>query len=157
VPFVKRQTIQIVAFVPPHQLAGLELRMRPADVRTLAAFGRDLTALGDMEGADGTPETLERAVEVFDAVRARFAEHLAGWDLEAEQDDGSAAPVPATLAGLAVLDDEELIAAVHGWLQAISTLEGESDAPLGQPSSDGAPSDAAQLMALPTAPASRAS
>jgi hypothetical protein len=108
--FVRKRTVYKLVWDPPHELAGLEVRVTGASVGEML----DMAALAD---ADDEVKAA-RSDEAF----TRFAEALVSWNLETEVlDEGgvTTVPVPATLDGVRAQDLDFVLELIQAWMRAI--------------------------------------
>ncbi len=112
-------TIITIDFPADHELHGLEVKTSSVPFGTFL----ELSSLASAGAGDGTEAlaAVNTLVEQFATVA------LKGWNSD----------VPATADGLRTLDTRHVLEIIGAWLRAAG---GEVPAPLGQPSTGGAPS-----------------
>lgn len=117
--YTKQTTIRRITFDPDHELHGLEMRTRGADIRFMARVARvfaDLGAMGKAGQSGASADAIEEAAEKVDEAYALFADRLVSWNMRDEDDQD----VPPTVAGMHSLDDDEyVLALIKEWLQVL--------------------------------------
>jgi hypothetical protein len=104
-------------------LAGLEVMARSV------SLGQML----DLSSSEGVGKVDRDDAEQTNGMFDLFVSALVSWNLEEEDEDGNAVPVPPTLSGLRAQDTEFAMSLVNAWAEAISSVS----APLAKPSNSG--------------------
>lgn len=129
--FRRRSTVRRLTFEPPHELAGLFVRVRGLSVdemlqitgfsRAVALLRRETAALEAGEATELRPEVVSVAANLdADAPFRIFADKLVEWNMVDDLDE----PVPANLAGVLSCEPDEVNLIIKEW---ISSFTGVSD------------------------------
>lgn len=126
--FAARPNKATLVFEEGSVLHGATVRVSlSAKVGLLFSLQQALPALGDL--MSGTAEDAARADDLCEDFIDGGA--LLSWNIEREDDDGQALPIPTTREGFLSLLPGERFAIITAWVQALS----EASAPAPKPSS----------------------
>lgn len=133
---VRETRIKRVIFEDDHpRWAGLTIETRGVAIRQFAQFARifaEVSSLNEATGQMAQVEAMEEAARRIDEVKELFASLIVRWDMQFRDEDGNVEDIPPTADGLGTLDDDEFIALVQDWMQAV----GGVPAPLDDSSSE---------------------
>lgn len=125
--YTHQAKVNRVSFDETHKFAGLEMRTRGMNFRDLADIVGSLSAAGlqatltPNAAPDQAEAMLTELVTMMETLRAKFAQHLIGWNMRYSNENDEESDVPPTAEGLALVDDETLLELVGEWITAISS------------------------------------